>query len=201
MPHSLLELNAMSEEQLRSIAESLEIKGAKKLDRAALGFAILDKQAVMESQKPAEPKAPKAAAQKKRGRPKKEETKKEEAKADEPKAEAPKQEAPAPEAAAAPKKRGRKAKAQQPQEQQQETAAAPAPAASAKEEPAAAVKPAASSNVAIAQRFVPLNGSGIVWERATWIGRVRTASSAAVIAMPSRVSTVVPSNGIAVKVS
>ncbi|MCR4844266.1 MAG: transcription termination factor Rho [Bacteroidales bacterium] len=143
MPHSLLELNAMSEEQLRSIAESLEIKGAKKLDRAALGFAILDKQAVMESQKPAEPKAPKSAAQKKRGRPKKEEPKKEETKADEPKAEAPKQEAPAPEAAAAPKKRGRKAKTQQPQEQQQETAAAPAPAASAKEEPAAAVKPAA----------------------------------------------------------
>ena len=143
MPHSLLELNAMSEEQLRSIAESLEIKGAKKLDRAALGFAILDKQAVMESQKPAEPKAPKAAAQKKRGRPKKEEPKKEEAKADEPKAEAPKQEAPAPEAAAAaaPKKRGRKAKAQQPQEPA--AAAAPAPAASAKEEPAAAVKPAA----------------------------------------------------------
>ena len=48
MPHSLLELNAMSEEQLRSIAESLDIKGARKMDRAALGFAILDKEAVIE---------------------------------------------------------------------------------------------------------------------------------------------------------
>ncbi|MBR3405300.1 MAG: transcription termination factor Rho [Bacteroidales bacterium] len=71
MPHSLLELNAMSEEQLRSIAESLNIKGAKKMDRAALGFAILDQEAVIESLKPAEPKP----AAKKRGRPKKTEAK------------------------------------------------------------------------------------------------------------------------------
>ena len=69
MPHSLLELNAMSEEQLRSIAESLDIKGAKKMDRAGLGFAILDREAVIESQKPADAKP---AAAKKRGRPKKE---------------------------------------------------------------------------------------------------------------------------------
>ena len=68
MPHSLLELNAMSEEQLRSIAESLEIKGAKKMDRAALGFAILDQEAVIESQKPSQPRE----SAKKRGRPKKE---------------------------------------------------------------------------------------------------------------------------------
>ena len=61
----------MSEEQLRSIAESLNIKGAKKMDRAALGFAILDQEAVIESLKPAEPKP----AAKKRGRPKKTEAK------------------------------------------------------------------------------------------------------------------------------
>ena len=61
----------MSEEQLRSIAESLDIKGAKKMDRASLGFAILDTQAVLESQKPA---APQENKPKKRGRPKKEAT-------------------------------------------------------------------------------------------------------------------------------
>ena len=68
MPHSYLELNAMSEEQLRSIAESLGIKDLKKMDKADVGFAILDREAVLESQKPAD--APKPAA-KKRGRPKK----------------------------------------------------------------------------------------------------------------------------------
>ena len=69
MPHSLFELNSMSEEQLRTLAESLEIKGAKKMDREALGYSILDKEAVIESQKPlsAENKP------KKRGRPRKEE--------------------------------------------------------------------------------------------------------------------------------
>ncbi len=70
MPHSLFELNAMSEDQLRSIAESLDIKGNKKMDRATLGFAILDQEALLEAQKPQEPSAPK---QKKRGRPRKEE--------------------------------------------------------------------------------------------------------------------------------
>jgi len=68
MPHSLLELNAMSEEQLRTIAESLDIKGWKKMDRATLGFAILDTEAVIESQKPASQTDAKA---RKRGRPKK----------------------------------------------------------------------------------------------------------------------------------
>ena len=65
MPHSLLELNAMSEEQLRSLAEKLNIKNYKKLDILNLGFAILDEEARLESIKP-EPAAPK-----KRGRPKK----------------------------------------------------------------------------------------------------------------------------------
>ncbi len=65
MPHSLLELNAMSEQQLREIAEKLEIKNYKKLDMLNLGFAILDEEARLESIKP-EPKPAK-----KRGRPKK----------------------------------------------------------------------------------------------------------------------------------
>ena len=70
MPHSLIELNGMSEEQLRSVAETLNIKNAKKMERADLGFAILDAEAVIESQKPAETKP------KKRGRPRKEEAEK-----------------------------------------------------------------------------------------------------------------------------
>jgi len=122
MPHSLLELNAMSEEELRSIAESLEIKGAKKMDRAGLGFAILDQEAVIESQKPAEAKP----ATKKRGRPKKEEPKKEAPKTEKPKEEQPKAEKPA-----ETKKRGRKPKA----------AEAPAPEAEANV-PAKEEKPA-----------------------------------------------------------
>ena len=69
MPHSLFELNSMSEEQLRTLAESLDIKVTKKMDSAALGFAILDKEAVIESQKPAA--APENKARK-RGRPRKE---------------------------------------------------------------------------------------------------------------------------------
>ena len=64
----------------------------------------------------------------------------------------------------------------------------------------AAVKPAAASNVAIAKRFVSLNGSGIDWESATEIGFGIQARSAAVIPVQSRGVTSVPSNGIAVKV-
>ena len=67
MPHSIFELNEMSDEQLRGIAESLNIKNYKKLERADLGFAILDQEAILESQKPTEPR------QRKRGRPRKEE--------------------------------------------------------------------------------------------------------------------------------
>ena len=119
----------MSEEQLRSIAESLEIKGAKKMDRAALGFAILDQEAVIESQNPSEPKP----AAKKRGRPKKEDKAPKETK--EPKEAAPaaqeKQQADA--AQPQPKKRGRKPKAAP-----AEDAAPAAPAAAAAEVPAEA---------------------------------------------------------------
>ena len=100
----------MSEEQLRALGEKLSIKNAKKLSMEELGFAILDEEARIESQKPVEEKT-----RTKRGRPAKK------------KEEKPKQEAPAEpvkdaaavpaEAAAtdtpAPKKssRGRKAKA------------------------------------------------------------------------------------------
>ena len=108
MPHKLSELNAMSEEQLRALGEKLNIKGAAKMDLPTLGYTILDTEAIIESQKPAEPKP----AAKKRGRPKKEASKPVEAKP-EVKPEA-KPETPEPvveEAPKAPKKRGRKPKA------------------------------------------------------------------------------------------
>ena len=81
MRYSLAELNAMSEEQLRSLGESMSIKGAQKMDLMSLGFAILDQQAITESQKPLPENKPK-----KRGRPKKEEAAEEK----QPKADAPK---------------------------------------------------------------------------------------------------------------
>ncbi|MCQ2135035.1 MAG: transcription termination factor Rho [Bacteroidales bacterium] len=52
MPHSLLELNAMNEDQLRTIADELGIKGTKKMSAEDLGFAILDQQAIIESKNP-----------------------------------------------------------------------------------------------------------------------------------------------------
>ncbi|MBR6054449.1 MAG: transcription termination factor Rho [Bacteroidales bacterium] len=103
MPHSLFELNAMTEQQLRSLAEELKIKNFKKLDIEHLGYAILDEEASRESQKPSSEDKPRA----KRGRPKKEAPGKP-AEAAKP-ADAPKTDAPAAEPAA--KKRGRKAKA------------------------------------------------------------------------------------------
>ncbi len=66
MPYKLQELNEMSEEQLRALGESLNIKGFKKMDIHTLGFAILDAQATLASQNPAE-----EPQQKKRGRPRK----------------------------------------------------------------------------------------------------------------------------------
>ena len=72
MRYTLAELNAMSEEQLRSLGESMNIKGAKKMDLMNLGFEILDEQARSASQKSeAEPEA-NTNKPKKRGRPKKE---------------------------------------------------------------------------------------------------------------------------------
>ena len=66
MPHSYLELNSMSEEQLREIAENLNINNYKKMSFADLGFAILDEEARIESLKPIE-----AKPRPKRGRPSK----------------------------------------------------------------------------------------------------------------------------------
>ena len=110
----------MSEEQLRSLADSLNIKGAKKMDLPTLGFAILDTQAEIESRKPAPPKT-----EKKRGRPRKNAAPAAEKPQPEPK---PAEEAPAAPSATEvaaekpqPKKRGRKPK------KEAEKAAEPAP--------------------------------------------------------------------------
>ncbi len=65
MPHSLFELNSMSEEQLRTLADELGIKGTKKMDAESLGYAILDQEAVNTSKQQDEPQ------KKKRGRPRK----------------------------------------------------------------------------------------------------------------------------------
>lgn len=57
----------MTDERLHALAEELEIKGAKKMDRESLGYAILDQQALVTSKQP-DAQLP---AKKKRGRPKK----------------------------------------------------------------------------------------------------------------------------------
>ncbi len=125
MPHSLFELNAMTEQQLRSLAEELKIKNFKKLDIENLGYAILDEEASRESQKPTAEDKPRT----KRGRPKKEAP----AKPSEA-VKAAVEAAPAAEAAE-PKKRGRKAKAK-------DAPAEPAPAKEETPAPAAAAEPA-----------------------------------------------------------
>ena len=113
----------MSEQELRDLADSLEIKGTKKMDKAGLGYAILDQEALLESQKPA-PQQPKA---KKRGRPKKEEAK-------------PVAEKPA-EKPAAPVKAAEKPAAQpQPQKKQPKAKKEAAPAPVAEPAPAPAPK-------------------------------------------------------------
>ena len=57
MPYNYDELKVMGEEQLRTLADSLEVKDTKKIsNKEDLAFAILDRQAVLESQKPSEPK-------------------------------------------------------------------------------------------------------------------------------------------------
>ena len=153
MRYTLAELNAMSEEQLRSLGESMNIKGAKKMDLMNLGFEILDEQARSASQKSeAEPEA-NTNKPKKRGRPKKE---KADEKSQQPetavaspapapapkrgrKPAAAKEDKPAPEAPATqqeqpqqqPRKRGRKPKNEAPAE-------APAAVEMAPEAPAAA---------------------------------------------------------------
>ena len=134
MPHSLLELNGMSEAELRSLGEELNIKNAKKLNLEELGFAILDAEAVIESQKPVENKP------KKRGRPRKEDARKKEEKPvaePAPAAEKPAEEKPKEEKAAAPKKSGRGRKPKQAAESAQPTTDNPVEAPAAKPEEAA----------------------------------------------------------------
>ena len=132
----------MSEEQLRALGEKLSIKNAKKLSMEELGFAILDEEARIESQKPVEEKT-----RTKRGRPAK---KKEEKPKQEAPAEPVKEAAAAPAEAAAtdtpaPKKssRGRKAKADKADAAKQAEEAAPkAEKAEKQEAPKAEEKPA-----------------------------------------------------------
>ena len=101
----------MSEEQLRSLADSLNIKGAKKMDLPTLGYAILDTQAEIESRKPAPQKV-----EKKRGRPRKNPAPAAPAE-EKPVEKKPVEKTPAEETPAAekpqPKKRGRKSKKEQ----------------------------------------------------------------------------------------
>ncbi|MGM9741990.1 MAG: transcription termination factor Rho [Candidatus Cryptobacteroides sp.] len=68
MPHTLVELSSMSEEQLRALGNELKIKKYKDLDLMDLSFAILDEEAKIASRIP-DPETPK----KRRGRPRKEE--------------------------------------------------------------------------------------------------------------------------------
>ena len=109
--HKIFELKEMDDEKLYSIAEELGIKGAKKKDKDSLIYDIMDKEAVLDSQK-----APEKTA-KKRGRPRKTAVAPQEQPAE--------QETKTPEASATteektPKKRGRKPKAaQQPQQENQ----------------------------------------------------------------------------------
>ena len=145
----------MSEEQLRALGEKLSIKNAKKLSMEELGFAILDEEARIESQKPVEEKT-----RTKRGRPakKKEEKPKQEAPA-EPVKEAPA--APAEAAATdtpAPKKaaRGRKPKAEKTEKadaaQPAEETAPKAEKAEKQEAPKAEEKPAGEAPKQDAQK-------------------------------------------------
>ena len=145
----------MSEDQLRALGEKLSIKNAKKLSMEDLGFAILDEEARIESQKPVEEKT-----RTKRGRPakKKEEKPKQEAPAE------PVKEAPAvpAEAAAtdtpAPKKaaRGRKPKAEKAEKadaaQPAEETAPKAEKAEKQEAPKAEEKPAGDAPKQDAQK-------------------------------------------------
>ncbi len=121
----------MSEEQLRNLGESLNIKGAKKMSKFDIGMAILDTQAVNESKNPTPKAEPKQV--KKRGRPRKDAASSAESPAavEKPakvKAEKPVQETTETEEKPQPKKRGRKPKkeTETPAETVAPAAAAPA---------------------------------------------------------------------------
>lgn len=82
MPHTLVELNQMNEEQLRSLGNELKIKKYKDLSLMDLAFAILDEEAKIASKQP-DPEPQK----KRRGRPRKEESTKAETESENPAAE------------------------------------------------------------------------------------------------------------------
>lgn len=114
MPHKLYELNALSEEQLRSLGEELGIKGAGKMDLEPLAMAILDQEAVNESKLPEKPQEKKRKPRASKQADKKEAaaTQPKEAKADKKKQDKESRtvEDTAVPQAPAPKKRGRKPK-------------------------------------------------------------------------------------------
>ncbi|MDY5780325.1 MAG: transcription termination factor Rho [Candidatus Cryptobacteroides sp.] len=105
MPHTLVELNQMNEEQLRSLGNELKIKKYKDLSLMDLAFAILDEEAKIASKQP-DPEPQK----KRRGRPRKEETTKAETESENPAAETEK-----------PAKKTRKAKTESKSETKPET--------------------------------------------------------------------------------
>ena len=123
--HKIFDLREMDVEQLRTLAESLNIKGYKKMEKDDLVYAVLDEEAKQNALK-----APEKKEKPKRGRPRKEETEQKAEQKTEPKQEKPiekkaepveekKKEEVKPEAkteSAQPKKRGRKPKQEKPVE-------------------------------------------------------------------------------------
>lgn len=125
MPHTLIELNSMPEQQIRAIGNELKIKKANDMDLMDLSLAILDEEARIASKIP-DPEP----AKKKRGRPRKNESVKTDSSVKEDKKETKKPASQAPKAMPAektavaenktkaeteqdaPKKRGRKPKSQ-----------------------------------------------------------------------------------------
>lgn len=134
MPHTLIELNSMPEQQIRAIGNELKIKKANDMDLMDLSLAILDEEARIASKIP-DPEP----AKKKRGRPRKNESVKTDSSVKEDKKETKKPASQVPKAMPAekaavaenktkaeteqdaPKKRGRKPKSQA--KQTEETAA------------------------------------------------------------------------------
>ena len=123
--HKIFDLREMDVEQLRTLAESLNVKGFKKMEKDDLVYAVLDEEAKQNALK-----APEKKEKSKRGRPRKEETEQKAEQKTEPKQEKPiekkaepveekKKEEVKPEAkteSAQPKKRGRKPKQEKPVE-------------------------------------------------------------------------------------
>ena len=123
--HKIFDLREMDVEQLRTLAESLNVKGFKKMEKDDLVYAVLDEEAKQNALK-----APEKKEKPKRGRPRKEETEQKAEQKTEPKQEKPiekkaepveekKKEEVKPETkteSAQPKKRGRKPKQEKPVE-------------------------------------------------------------------------------------